>query len=632
MEKIYFGNDHVNVSFDTGDLSFKVSFKENVFCSDNKNPAYFIDKKKKKVLFTEAKNVEHNFFKTGVGDGVRTKYSNFISKGVSYNFEFETYIWLEYETGYLRFELIPIKEKKFEISYIRWPAPVDFEFSENGYAILPIMQGVMIPDISEQNVKTSLEGRMYGRDASMPWWGQTNGQNGYMTIVETAWDAEYDYLHLPKKSTSIAINWIGSLGKIDYRRKITLRFFEKCNYVTFCKEYRRYLIENGNFVSLKEKIVKNPKVQQLIGNPIIHTDSIHWNCEPESEYYNYDNPKKNFKVQSFSDMAQKIEKIKKIGIKKAYVHIDGWGKSGYDNLHPDILPPSQPAGGYEGMKDMLERIKNIGYIPALHDQYRDYYIKAETYNENQAVLSPEGDIHTCAIWPGGKQSMLCAQVAPYYIKRNYSKMKKMGLEPEGVYLDVFSAVEPDECDNSIHKMTRKECIEKRCECFEMIRSMGMIVSSEEGIDIFASCLDIVHHSPYAYAMWESVNIEPFGIPIPLFNLVYHDSLLIPWGIAKGGWGIPKNHSGMLHAILNGGMPYLSINPSKEEFQRIDIVLKLHKKVAKSEMISHTFLQGSKSKQETRFSCNTSVFVDFDSEEYKICWPDGSVDSGKVNDK
>lgn len=629
MSKMYFGNDLIGVVLDATSLGIQVSYKQREFCSSVQEPPYFTVKDGTKVMFSDAEKIEHFKFKTGVGEGVRTRFSDFISDGRKYNAVFETYIWVEEETGDLRCEFLPINEGKSDLVSVAWPSPIDMQPSQEGYTVLPIMQGLIIPDMSEQETKASLSRRMFSRECSMPWWGQVCNEKGYMAIVETPWDAEYDYYHAPKSKTRVGINWIGSLGKIQYRRKLTLRFFIDCNYVVFCKEYREYLRSKGALVSIEEKIVKNPKVGELIGIPVIHTDTVHWNCEPESVYYDENNPEANYRVQSFDNVARRIESIKGLGVDKAYVHIDGWGKSGYDNLHPDIIPPSEPAGGVLGMRDMLERIGDLGYIPALHDQYRDYYLKAETYNENQAVLLADGTIDTCAIWPGGKQAMLCAQLAPDYVMRNYNRLERLGLKPDGAYLDVFSVVELDECANYMHTMTRKECMEKRCECFEIIRSKGMIISSEEPIDLFASHLDLVHHGPYAYAIWEANNVEPFGIPIPLFNLVYHDCLLMPWSMGKRSWGLPKNHDGMLHALLNGGMPYLSMSPDQRELDRVEVVLRLHAVVAKSEMVSHSFVDDRYSCQETQFACGTRVSVDFDSGDYVITWPDQSTVEGSI---
>lgn len=633
MCEMRFGKGSTSVLFNTESLGFQVSYNEYCFYSDVQKAPCFFTKDNKKVMFTDARKIEHCKFESGVGEGVRSRFSDFALPGGNYDLAFETYIWVEEETGHLKFEFLPIKEEKFELARVVWPVPVAMEPSDKahtvGYTVLPIMQGVLIQDACDREINPSLSRRMFSRECSMPWWGQISDKNGYMAIVETAWDAEYDYHHAPKSQTGVCVNWIGSLGKIQYRRKLALHFFKECNYVTFCKEYRAYLKAKGSFVSVEEKIIKNPKVGELIGNPIIHTDAVHWNCEPESVYYDTENPESNYRVQAFENIAKKIENIKALGVDKAYVHIDGWGKHGYDNHHPDIIPPSQPAGGVAGMHNMLERIRCLGYIPALHDQYRDYYMNAETYNENQAVMLPDGTLDTCAIWPGGKQAMLCAQLAPDYVSRNYNWLERSGLKPDGVYLDVFSVVELDECANKMHEMTRKECMEKRCESFEIIRSRGMIVSSEEPIDLFVSHLDLVHHGPYAYAIWESVKTEPFGIPIPLFNLVYHDSIIMPWSMGKGCWGLPQNEDGMLHALLNGGMPYLSLQPDQTELDRVNVVLKLHAVVAKSEMISHSFVDGITSKQRTVFSCNTEVMVDFESGGYAITWPDQSITEGSA---
>ena len=65
---------------------------------------------------------------------------------------------------------------------------------------------------------------------------------------------------------------------------------------------------------------------------------------------------------------------------KGFVHIDGWIKEGYDNQHPDTMPPCENAGGIEGMLRLKKTIQDAGYQFAVHDQYRDYYVDAPSYN------------------------------------------------------------------------------------------------------------------------------------------------------------------------------------------------------------------------------------------------------------
>ena len=43
-----------------------------------------------------------------------------------------------------------------------------------------------------------------------------------------------------------------------------------------------------------------------------------------------------------------------------------------------------------------------------------------------------------------------------------------------------------------------------------------------------------------------------GIPVPLFNLVYHDCVIEPWMMDR----VSKDEDYMLYALLAGGAPYL----------------------------------------------------------------------------
>jgi len=301
-------------------------------------------------------------------------------------------------------------------------------------------------------------------------------------------------------------------------------------------------------------------------------------------------------------------------VDKAFLHLDGWGRKGYDNLHPDILPPCEGAGGWEGMKLLSDTCKQIGYFFATHDQYRDYYFKADTFDEEQAVHDIKGQIEVMSIWYGGKQTILCAQLVPYYLKRNFEMLKQHGIELKGTYLDVFSVATLEQCFHNEHRMTRKECMEKRRECFEYVRSEGIIVSSEESVDWAVPNMDLVHHAPYVLSSQEKG--EQIGIPVPLFNLVYHDCLVVPWFLSEG-WGIPESENSFLHGLLNGGTGYLSIDADKEEMEKVKVICGLHKQVGKEEMLKHELIGGSSRKQRTTFTDGTIVEVDFDTNEYKI---------------
>ncbi len=153
----------------------------------------------------------------------------------------------------------------------------------------------------------------------------------------------------------------------------------------------------------------------------------------------------------------------------------------------------------------------------------------------------------------------------------------------------------------------------------MLRARGYVVSSEEPTDYLVRSIDLVHHAPYS----TSPNIgggDATGIPVPLFNLVYHDSLLTPWDMGEnGGWGIPNGDAGRLHCLLNAGLPYAHPGATSEQISRVLEAAQLARRCGLMEMTSHEFLDGTWRKQRTTFSDGTTVTVNFETKEYSISY-------------
>jgi hypothetical protein len=381
------------------------------------------------------------------------------------------------------------------------------------------------------------------------------------------------------------------------------------------KRYRRHVRETGHFVSLREKIARNPIVGKLVGSPVVHT-SILYHIQPESSYYHKDDPAKNHRYVTFDKRAQQLRGLAQKGIKRAYVHLDGWGYRGYDNLHPDLLPPCPEAGGWEGMKALAETCEQIGYVFAIHDQYRDYYLDAKSYDPRHTILDRKGNRPHGSTWYGGRQSILCSRLALGHVKKNYLSLLSHGVKVRGAYLDVFAVVPPDECYNPEHPASRTNCLKYRGECLDFIRFSGGVVSSEEPADWAVPHIDLVHHGPYALVPNPGKG-PAMGIPVPLFNLVYHDAMLLPWSLGKGAWGIPENDLGYLHGLANAGLPYVSLNPGEKELTRVRTMCALHERVGLLEMTNHEFQGKTRRKQRTIFADGTTVTIDLDGGTFEV---------------
>ncbi|OUP02584.1 hypothetical protein B5F37_03460 [Drancourtella sp. An210] len=615
--------------FDENTLSFAVEkdqemwkwskdYEPKIVCEDGE------------VFFREAKKVSHEKYECGTGAGIRSRYEGFVKDGSQIPYAFETNVWVEEATGHVYFEWIPVCEEGLCVQKVLWPGEMEFEEAKDSwYTLLNQEQGMLIPNTWKEELKPVIFDGFFGTAGGyMPWFGQVRDRAGYIAVCVTPWNAGYQACHPAEGPyTHVSVRFEPSLGKMDYRRVMRYTFLSDCDYNDLCKVYRKYVNEQGRLRTLEEKAARNGSVNDLIGCAFVHK-GIKTQVQPNSDFYDPENPEKNNHLTTFAQREKEIRHLYDLGVKKLYLHLDGWAQPGYDNQHPDYLPACKEAGGWEGMKSLSDAMHECGYMFGIHDQYRDYYLAAPSFDEEYACRLTDGTIPQHQRWAGGPQSYLCATQAPYYVKRNFQELKKNGIDLDGAYLDVFTCNEGDECDNPHHRMTRRECYEYRCACFEYLLSQGILPSSEEVSDWAVPSLVFCHYAPYDF-MLRKPGEPKQGIPVPLYNLVYHDCVIEPWMMDK----VSEEEDYMLYALLNGGAPYLIRDAAypnfdgafddgielklEEDIRRSKVVSDLHEKVAKCEMVRHEMVGGNPMVQRTTFSDGTQVTVDFEKQTYEI---------------
>lgn len=580
--------------------------------------------------FTDARSVSHELFQNGIGTGIRSCFEGFEANGTVRPYSFETLIWIEAVSGDIRFEWLPLCEEGLSVKKVRWPGEMSFEkASRSWYSVLNHQQGLLVPNDWETALDhVVFNGFFETAGAYMPWFGQVKDREGYIAICETPWNAGYTAEHPAGGPYShVGIYYEPSLGKMDYRRVLRYTLLSDCDYNDLCKVYRAYVRETGHLRTLAEKAAQNPSVDRLIGCSFVHT-GIKTVVQPDSDFFAPENPEKNNHCTPFSKRTEEIKLLHNMGVEKLYLHLDGWAQPGYDNCHPDYSPACIEAGGWEGMKELADTMHECGYLFGIHDQYRDFYKSAKSFDENYACRLTDGTIPEHHRWAGGPQSYLCATQAPYYLKRNFAALFENGIELDGAYLDVFTCNEGDECTNPEHRMTRRECYEYRGQCFSWLLAHGILSSSEEVSDWAIPSLVFCHYAPYSFMM-KRPGLPKDGIPVPLFNLVYHDCVIEPWMMDK----VSENDDYMLYALLNGGAPYLLRDAAylntdgsfegdellalEEMIRRSKTVSALHEKIAKCEMVRHRMNPENWWIQETEFSDGTKVKVDFKNQTYEI---------------
>ena len=373
---------------------------------------------------------------------------------------------------------------------------------------------------------------------SMSWWGfQKRPRTAMMIIVEDALTMRpTSFSHPAGGPTVIGPRWLSTLGRFGYVRTARMCFFDDANYVTLAKRYRRYVKDTGLFVSLAEKLARTPGLADAIGTPQTRVGILR-DLSPESDRYDKANPTNNYSVATFDERARQLRQLKASGIDRTVVFCSAWQHLGYDHQHPDPLPPPEAGGGWEGMKHLADTCKELGYPFIFHDQYRDYYVNAPSYDPQFAIHeeddslpaiafpgsrfgdSKEGTIPFMTHWDGGKQSYLNARFQAGHLRKNYQLFFDHGIYPHGIYIDVVGYVTPDEDYNPEHPTTpNARCAGRSRPSIGRTTTLGF-VATEAGSDWVIPYADIINQSGGVGKV----------IPVPLYNLVYHDAILISCG-------------------------------------------------------------------------------------------------------
>jgi Family of unknown function (DUF5696) len=453
---------------------------------------------------------------------------------------------------------------------------------------------------------------------SMSWWGFQKGKSALMVLVETPDDAAYQLHHPAGGPTVIGPRWRSTLGRFGYPRKVRFITFDDGNYVDMAKRYRRYVKETGHFVSLQEKIARTPRVKDLIGTPQTRAGILR-NLVPESDRYDSKDPSKNYSLTTFDERARQLRELKAKGFTRLLVMVSGWPHLGYDRQHPDPFPPPEKAGGWEGLKRLSDTCAELGYTFLLHDQYRDYYLDAPSYNTQFAIHEEDvtsrpqafpgtrfGDWKKDQIpymrhWDGGPQTILNARFMLGHLIKNNQLLFAHNIRPQGIYIDVVGYVPPDEDFNLEHPTTRTEAMRAQASMLNWSRQNLGVVMTEAGADWVMPFVDSVNQS----------GGNGKTIPVPLYQLVYHDAVVVSFG--------PRDQASLLRGLLYGGVPELPIAQNLDEkmFALIRSMAALHERVALLEMTRHEFLDNNFRKERTTFSDGTTVTVDWDANSYEI---------------
>ncbi len=367
----------------------------------------------------------------------------------------------------------------------------------------------------------------------LPFYGVFTPGGGFGVYIHDNCD-QTGFLNVNLRKKGLAFcehHWEFERELKNYPRELSLKFFPKGeSYVQLAKWYRSILMAEGRFVSLTEKIAANPEVGKLPGSVIWKNNVYSTKQVPPSVKKDYslyiDSPEAaevEGKVANWSAY-EIFDRARQQGFDRVCIYNTGWNYYGFDSGYPTRLPTNPERGTLDDFKLAAEYGRSLsdGYIYSVHDNYRDCYPGSPEYSEEEMIHDRNQRALRGGIWRGGRCNLMCGINALRYAERDLPRIAEM-TGRGSIYIDVLGLVCPYACYHPQHRLASLEDLQKRRQLLKLAKCCFGSVATEGAPADF--CADLVDLGAFYFFTGK---LHPGFIdprPVPLWQLVYHDSVL-----------------------------------------------------------------------------------------------------------
>ena len=306
--------------------------------------------------------------------------------------------------------------------------------------------------------------------------------------------------------------------------KVELYELEDASYSAMARLYRKYQLERCGCVPLKERAKNEPRIQKAVDGIEVRVRQG-WKPAPSPVEYQTPETEPPMHVAcTFDRIGDIADEFKKQGIDTAEFCLVGWNYGGHDGRFPQILPVDPRLGGEERMRELITKVKELGYGIVCHDDATAAYTLADCFDEEYLLKNKDMSLHLRPYsWSGGRPHKICP-------KRQYERFELSNQEIikdfgfEGIhYIDVITILPLLKCYDEAHPLNRGESAEWYRKIMKLTRENFGGFSSESGFDFAAAELD--------YVMYPVFKAEPDKETllcdkiVPFWQMVYHGIIL-----------------------------------------------------------------------------------------------------------
>ncbi|MBO5825982.1 MAG: hypothetical protein J6R03_05090 [Treponema sp.] len=484
--------------------------------------------------------------------------------------------------------------------------------SSQDYLVIPMNEGIRF-DAEDDSMPIMDLVAFSGHGISMPFYGITNGNAGFITIIETPDDAG---LRLGRDNFSnrncAGIAWYSQKGLFGYKRKATQTFLENGGHTSIALTYRDYAKKTGRLVTFEEKKKESPERAKNIDKLLGAANIWCWNNDSIVIANRLEEAGIDKILWSAGTSAKQIEELTKrnILVSRYDIYQDVMNPENYDKIaykHSDWVPESFP-----------------------HD----------------ITIGPDGNFVDA--WPIERKDgngfincvALCDIQAPLYARKRIGEELKTH-NYTSRFLDTVTASSLRECYSPNHPSTRTQSKLARYELLSIIsKENSLVCGSETGWDYFVPVCDyfegMLSLGPYrcddsGRNMEQIIENPPAQITkvqvnefyrLPLWELVYHDCCVAMWY-----WGDYNNKMpsvwkkrDLFNALYAVPPMYMftltSLGRNIDAFaQSYKISSDIVKATAGIAMTNHEYLTQDRTVQKTTFANGIEVIVNFGKKDF-----------------
>ena len=450
----------------------------------------------------------------------------------------------------------PSGKREFEFSYRAEPAvsiesirllddALSVTRADTGYVVVPVREGMLIPADSKLTFTHRFDTFAY-EGCHMEMFGLV--KNGAAALV--SWHDPYIALELKSQMTNKVDTATQVLSPSLILRKTAksfrVQFLGKGDYVAIADAYRPIAEKKGWRVTWDKKLKEYPERAKLFGAinfKLWSTLTRTMNEDSTQEVSSRVN-------WTFDEAAQIAEHLKKdLKLDKVFFLMGGWIHRGYDNQHPDILPTAPECGGDAAFSNACQRIRQLGYLVGLHDNYQDMYRDAPSWDESYLMKNADGKPARGGKWAGGYAWLTCSQKAVELAKRpqNLPAVKKLS-QADAYFIDTTYAAGLMECFDPKHPLTRWDDMKWKQAISDYGREVFGIFGSECGREWAIPHSDFFEGlTGVSGGFYHDANLTTKlgATVIPLFELVYRDCIAM---YGKYGYDPARSAEYVLHHI------------------------------------------------------------------------------------